>query len=290
MSANKKRSVEDALEKTVKKTRRSCGKQTYKAKCTTSEEKDYARKCAEKFKADLGDEHPSFVRVMLPSHVSGGYWLGIPRSFRKKHLTSDKITMELIDENDVKYYPTLIGSKNGLSGGWMGFAKDHKLDEGDALVFELTGQFRFKVYIFKAREGQDSENSDKNDLESKKSDTDDGLDSTRPVKLTKVSASDEPSIRKPRNNVATVIPKRIQRTSSQKVQGDAPVAKLEARKSSSSTITSSQKAQGEAPKGQPGPKTKARKISSSKTRKAAPVKMLTRKVFSDTRFPGIRRS
>ncbi|KAI3894255.1 hypothetical protein MKX03_021845, partial [Papaver bracteatum] len=42
---------------------------------------------------------------------------------------------------------------NGVTGfliaGWKLFSMDHKLDDGDALVFELTEPTRFKVHIFK---------------------------------------------------------------------------------------------------------------------------------------------
>lgn len=40
-----------------------------------------------------------------------------------------------------------ISKRTGISGGWRAFALDHKLDDGDALVFELVEPTRFKVYI-----------------------------------------------------------------------------------------------------------------------------------------------
>ena len=53
----------------------------------------------------------------------------------------------LEDENGTEYGAIYIGKRAGLSGGWRGFALDHKLDDGDALVFELIEPARFKVYV-----------------------------------------------------------------------------------------------------------------------------------------------
>lgn len=53
--------------------------------------------------------------------------------------------MVLEDENGAEYEAVYIGKRAGLSGGWRAFALDHKLDDGDALVFDLIEQARFKV-------------------------------------------------------------------------------------------------------------------------------------------------
>lgn len=53
------------------------------------------------------------------------------------------ITLE--DENGTTYEAKYLGKRTGLSGGWRGFALDHKLDEGDAVVFELVEPEKFKV-------------------------------------------------------------------------------------------------------------------------------------------------
>jgi hypothetical protein len=53
--------------------------------------------------------------------------------------------MVLEDEDGVEFPATYIGKRVGLSGGWRAFALEHKLDDGDALVFELTEPTRFKV-------------------------------------------------------------------------------------------------------------------------------------------------
>ncbi|GFZ13394.1 AP2/B3-like transcriptional factor family protein [Actinidia rufa] len=43
-----------------------------------------------------------------------------------------------------------LARRTGFSGGWRAFALDHKLDDGDAVVFELIEPTRFKVYVVRA--------------------------------------------------------------------------------------------------------------------------------------------
>ena len=58
--------------------------------------------------------------------------------------------MVLEDENGSEYEAVYIDNKSGLSGDWRAFALDHKLDDGDALIFELIEASRFKIYIVRA--------------------------------------------------------------------------------------------------------------------------------------------
>jgi len=53
--------------------------------------------------------------------------------------------MVLEDEKGSEYDAVYLAHKTGLSGGWRGFALEHKLDDGDAVVFELVEAARFKV-------------------------------------------------------------------------------------------------------------------------------------------------
>ncbi|CAJ2657443.1 unnamed protein product [Trifolium pratense] len=63
--------------------------------------------------------------------------------------------MTLEDEDASEYDVVYIGS----SGGWRAFALENKLDDGDALVFELVEPTRFKIYIVKAFPNIDEENN-----------------------------------------------------------------------------------------------------------------------------------
>ncbi|XP_004240808.1 B3 domain-containing protein Os01g0234100-like [Solanum lycopersicum] len=102
---------------------------------------------AAEVQANLPCQFPSFVKYMLPSHVSGGFWLGFPKRFCDCHLPKHDAIVVLVDENDEESPTKYLIDKNGLSGGWRGFSIAHNLLEGDVLVFQLIQPSKFKVYI-----------------------------------------------------------------------------------------------------------------------------------------------
>ncbi|KAI4336964.1 hypothetical protein L6164_015429 [Bauhinia variegata] len=115
----------------------------------TEEARQEALEKAEQLQLSLESEFPTFIKSMLQSHVSGGFWLGLPVHFSKKNLPKKDEVITLIDE-DVNEYPTIyLPRKTGLSGGWKGFAVAHNLADGDALVFQLIRRTAFKVYIIR---------------------------------------------------------------------------------------------------------------------------------------------
>ncbi|XP_068312165.1 putative B3 domain-containing protein At5g58280 [Pyrus communis] len=113
------------------------------------EERQAALKAAEKLLENLQTDNPSFVKTMVRSHVYSCFWLGLPTRFCDEYLSKTGSDMVLEDEHGKEYDAVYIGSRTGLSGGWRAFALEHKLDDGDALVFELTEPTRFKIYIVK---------------------------------------------------------------------------------------------------------------------------------------------
>ncbi|KAI3450223.1 hypothetical protein Pfo_006888 [Paulownia fortunei] len=80
---------------------------------------------------------------------------GLPTKFCEDHLPKSTVDMVLEAEEGSEYEAIFISKRTGLSGGWRAFALDHKLDDGDALVFELIEPTRFKVYIHRAFDCQD---------------------------------------------------------------------------------------------------------------------------------------
>ncbi|CAM6122443.1 unnamed protein product [Calypogeia fissa] len=98
---------------------------------------------------DIKTSHPSFVKAMLKSHTSGGFWLGLPSDFCYNNFIKDDVVI-LEDEDGLEWECVYLHHKHGLSGGWRGFSIDHDLDEGDAVVFELVTPTRYKVYITRA--------------------------------------------------------------------------------------------------------------------------------------------
>ncbi|KAF1001840.1 hypothetical protein AG4045_017677 [Apium graveolens] len=105
---------------------------------------------AEELEISLGANYPSFVKPMLQSHVTGGFWLGLPNHWCRKNLPRSDATVTLIDEEGQEYPTVYLSNKNGLSGGWRGFSIAHELVDGDALVFQLIRSTTFKVYIIRA--------------------------------------------------------------------------------------------------------------------------------------------
>ncbi|KEH35747.1 B3 domain-containing protein At3g19184 isoform X2 [Medicago truncatula] len=109
---------------------------------------------ADKLLSDLDSDHPTFVKSMLQSHVTGGFWLGLPNHFCRKNLPKRDEVMTLIDEDGDESPTTYLAHKTGLSAGWRGFAIAHNLVDGDALIFELVKRTAFKVYIIRVNEGK----------------------------------------------------------------------------------------------------------------------------------------
>lgn len=104
---------------------------------------------AETLESGLEGGYPSFVKPMTQSHVTGGFWLGLPAYFCRRSLPRNDGTVMLVDEEGDEYPTVYLARKNGLSGGWKGFAVAHGLVDGDALVFQLIRPTEFKVYIIR---------------------------------------------------------------------------------------------------------------------------------------------
>lgn len=84
--------------------------------------------------------------IYLATHFCFNF-KGLPTKFCEDHLPKSVSEMELVDEDGKDYEAIYIGKRSGLSGGWRAFALDHKLDDGDALVFELMEPTKFKVLV-----------------------------------------------------------------------------------------------------------------------------------------------
>lgn len=128
----------------------------------------YAFDRAEKLQSSLDSEYASFTKPMLQSHVTGGFWLGLPLPFCKAHMPKRDVIMTLVDEEEEESQAKYLAQKNGLSGGWRGFAIDHQLVDGDAVVFHLIARTTFKVYIIRVNDdaNNDSDGNEVNDDDS----------------------------------------------------------------------------------------------------------------------------
>ncbi|KAJ4964820.1 hypothetical protein NE237_016669 [Protea cynaroides] len=134
----------------------------------SDEARAYATQRAEDLQSSLDPDIPSFVKPMLQSHVTGGFWLGLPTQFCRRNLPKRDERIILEDENTEESETLYLAQKNGLSAGWRGFAIAHELVDGDALVFQLVRPTKFKVYIIRvngseeADQNPDSEEDDQN--------------------------------------------------------------------------------------------------------------------------------
>ncbi|XP_021738464.1 B3 domain-containing protein At3g19184-like [Chenopodium quinoa] len=117
----------------------------------------YAIERAEELEQQLGSAFPAFIKPMLQSHVTGGFWLSFPIPFCKVHLPDEDEMVTLVDEDGDEWKAKYLARKNGLSGGWRGFSIDHELVDGDALVFQLIEPTTFKVYIIRVNSTEEED-------------------------------------------------------------------------------------------------------------------------------------
>ncbi|GMI74551.1 hypothetical protein HRI_001124400 [Hibiscus trionum] len=104
----------------------------------------------EEIKANLASKFPSCMKTMVRSNVTHGFWLHLPMPFCKLHMPKQDTTITLEDENGEEYKASYIAQRTALSAGWKAFSANHKLVEGDVLVFHLVSSSKFKVYIVRA--------------------------------------------------------------------------------------------------------------------------------------------
>ncbi|XP_019185517.1 PREDICTED: B3 domain-containing protein Os01g0234100-like isoform X3 [Ipomoea nil] len=107
---------------------------------------------AEEVQSSLGQEYPTFLKLLVRSHVGSCFWMGLPVPFCKKYLSRKDTTVVVENENGEEFEIKYIAEKTGLSAGWRKFVAAHKLVEGDVLIFQLTGPDRFKVYVIRTND------------------------------------------------------------------------------------------------------------------------------------------
>ncbi|KAF6173478.1 hypothetical protein GIB67_027173, partial [Kingdonia uniflora] len=95
-----------------------------------------AREQAEEVQKSLDPEHPSFLKSVA-----------LPSKFCASHLPKNDIMITLVDVKDEEYTVKYIVKALAVSAGWRIFVVAHKLAEGDALVFQLVEDVKFKVTI-----------------------------------------------------------------------------------------------------------------------------------------------
>ncbi|CAI0457050.1 unnamed protein product [Linum tenue] len=129
------------------------------------EVKDAVMKRAQELEASLPRNFPAMIKLMLPSHISGGFWLRLLAEFCHKHLPEEDSMIELEDENGEVDTTKYLAYKNTFSAGWAAFASKHDLVEGDVLVFVLLKPTKFKVYVVRASASEQASRRSKRKVE-----------------------------------------------------------------------------------------------------------------------------
>lgn len=73
----------------------------------------------------------------------------LPAPFCQTHLPVIDTFFTLETHSKKLYKAKYLASRQGLSGGWKGFAVSERLLEGDALVFHLISDTKFKVILLR---------------------------------------------------------------------------------------------------------------------------------------------
>ncbi|XP_011000328.1 PREDICTED: B3 domain-containing protein Os01g0234100-like isoform X2 [Populus euphratica] len=110
---------------------------------------------AKEIQSNLSPELPSIIKHMLPSNVTRVFWLHFPKRFCEAYLPKEDTMIVLEDERGKSYETKYLARKVGLSAGWRGFSIDHKIMEGDVLIFHLVEPAKFKVYIVRVNDSEE---------------------------------------------------------------------------------------------------------------------------------------
>ncbi|KAK4760894.1 hypothetical protein SAY87_005787 [Trapa incisa] len=105
---------------------------------------------AEEVQSSLDPNIPSFIKILVRSHVGGCFFMGLPGAYCRAYLPLEDATLIVEDEHGKEYDVKYLGHKTGLSAGWRQFSIDHNLLEGDVLVIQIIEASRLKVHIIKA--------------------------------------------------------------------------------------------------------------------------------------------
>ncbi|GAB2300151.1 hypothetical protein Dimus_034192 [Dionaea muscipula] len=107
-----------------------------------------------------GTIHTPF-NLRFTSHMVVGAALGmtqgLPREFCRNSMPRCDEMITLVDEEGDEYPTVWLARKDGLSGGWRGFAVTHGLVDGDVVVFQVIKHGVLKVYIIRANDKSSKE-------------------------------------------------------------------------------------------------------------------------------------
>ncbi|XP_077218651.1 B3 domain-containing protein Os01g0723500-like isoform X2 [Tasmannia lanceolata] len=113
-----------------------------------SEEKGKVQESANSFTSDF----PFFTTIMTTCQVRRGFVLDIPICFARAHLPYKRVNIILLDPKGKVWEVKLVvynGNRYCICGGWTAFSRGNNLEEGDSCIFELVGNLKMHVHIFR---------------------------------------------------------------------------------------------------------------------------------------------
>ncbi|KAF6162840.1 hypothetical protein GIB67_029109 [Kingdonia uniflora] len=116
---------------------------------TNNSAKKSTRVQAEEVQKILDPNHPSFLKSVLKSHVSGCYHMYLPTKFCNSYLPENDYIITLVDENKAIFAVQYMDKV--FCGGWKAFSIGHNLVEGNSMVFHLVKRTEFQVYVIRAQ-------------------------------------------------------------------------------------------------------------------------------------------
>ncbi|XP_024518000.1 B3 domain-containing transcription factor VRN1-like [Selaginella moellendorffii] len=123
-------------------------------RAVTDAERERAMERARQFTST----NPFTMNKMNKSHVYRGFWMGMNHQFARQHLPSQICSIVLVDSSGAEW-PARYLPRPGISGGWKKFALDHRLEEGDVVIFERVDRTQcnpvIRVHIYRVVELDD---------------------------------------------------------------------------------------------------------------------------------------
>ncbi|KAF6174503.1 hypothetical protein GIB67_004697 [Kingdonia uniflora] len=102
---------------------------------TKDSAKKNAREQAEEVQKSLDPKHPSFLKSVVKSHVSGCYHMYLPTKFCNSYLPENDFIITLVDEN--KAICTVQYMDKVFRCGWKAFSIGHNLVKGDSKLLNF---------------------------------------------------------------------------------------------------------------------------------------------------------
>ncbi|CAL1389468.1 unnamed protein product [Linum trigynum] len=125
--------------------------------------KDTVKGKANEIDASLKRNDPTLItttKLMSCTDLApGASSMKLPKKFCNEHMPEGKKSFWVKVGNGEDFLVDYNGGTRAISGGWKAFAFHHKLEVGDALVFQLIPPSQFQVHIVRANASKEVANA-----------------------------------------------------------------------------------------------------------------------------------